>query len=152
MNAQKVIFNAADPDEKWFYRIGGISALAISTAYIIIITLYVLVGARPSSGEAWLTYLAKRTTAWWVIVALSVITDLLFVPVMVSLYHALKRLNRGIVWFGTVLVGFFIVLDMAITWPNYSSLISLSGNYAAATNEVQRAAPTSRPQITHLRW
>ena len=34
----------------------------------------------------------------------------------------------------------FVSLDLAITWTNYSSLITLSSKYAIATNDTQRAA------------
>jgi hypothetical protein len=33
----------------------------------------------------------------------------------------------------------FVVLDLAITWTAYSLLITLGGNYAAATSDAQRA-------------
>jgi len=40
--------------------------------------------------------------------------------------------------FGTLLavafVGSFVVLDLAVTWPNYSSLLILNRNYASAAN------------------
>lgn len=39
----------------------------------------------------------------------------------------------------SALTALFIVLDLAVTWANYGALITLSGNYAAATNEAQRA-------------
>ena len=137
---QQSVVNGVDREQKWLYRLGGISAILISLGYVIITALYILVGARPSGGESWLKYLANHTTVWWVIVALSVITDLLFVPVLISLYHALKEGNRYIMLLGTGLVGLFIILDLAITWPNYSTLLAISGNYTAATSEAQRAA------------
>ena len=96
-------------------------------------------GAPPSGAEARLTYLAGNTTVWWAILGLSVLTDFLFVPVALSLYLALKGINRNVMLVATACVGLFIVLDLAITWTNYASLITLSGNYAAATNDAQRA-------------
>ncbi len=96
-------------------------------------------GAPPSGAEARLTYLAGNTTLWWAILGLSVLTDFLFVPVALSLYLALKGINRNAMLVATACVGLFIVLDLAITWTNYASLITLSGNYAAATNDAQRA-------------
>lgn len=77
---------------------------------------------------------------WWAILGLSVLTDFLFVPVALSLYLALKGVNRNAMLVATAFVGLFIVLDLAVTWPNYASLITLSGNYAAATNGAQQAA------------
>jgi len=34
---QDTVVNAVDPDGKWLYRVGGISALAIGIGYIILI-------------------------------------------------------------------------------------------------------------------
>jgi hypothetical protein len=140
MSAEKTTVTAVDPDGKWLYRAGGISALLLGIAYIITIPLYIQVGAPPSGGEARLQYLAGKTTVWWAILGLSVLTDFLFVPVALSLYLALKGANRNAMLVATAFVGLFIVLDLAVTWPNYASLITLSGNYAAAANDAQRMA------------
>ena len=40
----------------------------------------------------------------------------------------------------TAFVGLFVVLDLAVTWTNYASLLTLSGLHAAATADVQRAS------------
>jgi hypothetical protein len=133
--------NAVDPDGKWLYRLAGISALGLGIGYIIIFPLYAHVGAPPSGdGEAWLKYLPGKTTVWWTILGLSVLTDFLFVPVALSLYLALKGINRDAMLLATALVGLFVALDLAITWSHYASLLTLSTNYDAATNDVQRAA------------
>jgi len=140
MSAQKVIANAVDPDGKWFYQVGGISAIIFGIAYIVIILLYVPMGARPSDAEALLAYVAGNTTAWRAILGLSVLTDFLLVPVALSLYLALRVINRNAMLVATAFVGLFVVLDLALTWANFASLIALSGYYAAATNDAQRAA------------
>jgi hypothetical protein len=140
MSAEKIMVHAVDPDGKWLYRVGGISALVLGIAYIITIPLFAHVGAQPSGGEARLKYLALNTTVWWAILGLSVLTDFLFVPVALSLYLALKGVNRNAMLVATAFVGLFVVLDLAVTWSNYASLITLSGHYAAATNDAQRAA------------
>lgn len=131
--------DAGDQDDKRFYRVGGISALALGIAYVVIIALYVPVGAPPSGAEARLTFLAGNTTVWWAILGLSVLTDFLFIPVALALYLALKGINRNAMLVATAFVGLFVVLDLAVTWPNYASLITLSGNYSAATNDAQKA-------------
>ena len=132
--------DAVDADGKWLYRVGGISALVLGIAYIIIIPLFAHVGAPPSGGEAWLKYLAGRTTVWWAILGLSVLTDFLFVPVALSLYVALKRVNKNAMLAGIAFMGLFVVLDLAVTWTNYGSLLTLSSLHTAATNDAQRAA------------
>ena len=131
---------AIDPGTSGLYRAGGISAIALGLSYLVIIALYVLGGVPPVEPEAWLEHLSGHATAWWAILGLSVLTDFLFVPVALALYWALKPVNRNAVLAGTSLLLSFVVLDLAVTWPHYSSLITLSGNYAAATNDAQRAA------------
>jgi hypothetical protein len=132
--------SAVDPDGKWLYRAGGISAIALGISYIAIIALYVPLGAPPSGAEARLAYLAGNSTAWWAILGLSVLTDFLFVPIAGSLYIALKGLDRNAMLLATACVALFVFLDLALTWTNYAALITFSGRYAAATNEAQRAA------------
>ncbi len=136
---QKTMTYTVDLDAKWLYRVGGISALTLSMGYIIIMALYVPTGAPPSGVEARLIYLARNTTLWWAILSLSVLTDLLFVPVALSLYFALKGINRNAMLLAISCVGLFVVLDLAVTWTNYAALISLSSSYAAATSDAQRA-------------
>src|SRR6266852_614844 len=140
MGADAMTVNAVDPDSRWLYRVGGISALVLGAAYIVIIPLYAHVGAPPSGGEAWLKYLVGKTTVWWAILVLSVLTDLLFVPVALSLYLALKRDHRSAMLVATAFVGLFVVLDLAVTWSSFAALLTLGGGYAAAANDVQRAA------------
>lgn len=143
MSADKMMVRSVDPDDRPLYRAGGIAALLLGLAYIVTIPLYAYAGAPPSGGgegEKWLRYLVGKTTVWWAILALSVLTDLLFVPVALALYRALNAVSKNAMLVATACVGLFVVLDLAVTWPNYASLIALSGNYAAATSDAQRAA------------
>jgi hypothetical protein len=130
-----------DPDGKWLFRVGGLSALLLGAGYILIFPLYAHVGAPPSGdGQAWLEYLAGKTTVWWAILGLSVLTDLLFVPVGLALYIALKRVHRDAMLVATALVGVFVVVDLAVTWSSYAALLTLSARHTAATSDIQRAA------------
>jgi hypothetical protein len=131
---------AADADSRWSYRVGGISALILGAGYVAIIPLYAHVGAPPTTGEAWLKYLPGKIAVWWAILGLSVLTDLLFIPVALALYLALERVHRSAMRIATVLVGSFVVLDLAVTWSTYAAVLTLGGRYAAATDDVQRAA------------
>jgi hypothetical protein len=140
MMVQERMNNAVDPDGRALYRAGGISSLVLGIAYLAIIALYVPIGAPPSGAEARLAYIAGNTKIWWGILGLSVLTDFLFVPVALALYLALKGVNKSVMLLATASVGLFIVLDLAITWTNYEALITLSGTYAAAANDTQKAA------------
>jgi hypothetical protein len=137
---EKFMANLANPNMKGLYRVGGVSAIILSISYIIITVLYVLGGALPSGGEEWLKHLAKHTMEWRAIIGFSVLTDFLFMFVLWSLYCVLKEVNKNAILAGIGFVGLFVVLDLAVTWPNYSSLISLSSKYAITNNETQRMA------------
>jgi hypothetical protein len=130
---------APDAAERRLYRWGGLSALLLSLGYLLTIPLFIAVGPPPHGGEARLEYLVGKTTAWWAILGLSVVTDLLFLPVALALYRALRSVNKNAMVVATTLVGLFVVLDLAVTWTNYAALITLSEGYATAT-PLQRAA------------
>jgi hypothetical protein len=146
MSVQNLMMNSIDPSEKWLVRVGGLSAIVFGIAYIAIIALYVPLGAPPSGAEAWLAYITGNPRAWWAILGLSVLTDFLLVPVALALYRALKGTNKYAMQAATAFVGLFVVLDLALTWTNYAALIALSGNYAAAANEAQRAVLVAAAQ------
>jgi hypothetical protein len=115
-----------------------VSAIVLGVSYIVITALYLVGGALPSGTEERLRHLADHTAVWWAILALSVATDLLFVPVMWSLYGLLAHVRKRAMLAGTGLVGLFVVLDLAVTWPNYSTLITLGDKYVAASDATQR--------------
>jgi hypothetical protein len=94
------------------------------------------VRAPPTGGEIWLKDLQGKTTVWWIILWLCVLTDFLYIPVALALYVALERINRSAMLLASAFVGLFVALDLAVTWTNYAALLTL---YATATNEVQRA-------------
>lgn len=108
------------------------AALAIGVGYVAIIGLYVPMGAPPHGAEARLAYIAGHTNAWWAILWLSVLTDLLFLPLALALYEALHAVHRHAMMLAAIAMALFVVLDLALTWTNYAVLIELSGRYADA--------------------
>jgi hypothetical protein len=107
--------NAINPDGKLLYRVGGISALALGIAYLIIFPLFAHVRAPPTGGKIWLKYLQGKTTVWWIILWLCVLTDFLYIPVALALYVALERINRSAMLLASAFVGLFVALDLAVT-------------------------------------
>lgn len=130
-----------DTDGKWIYRTGGLSGLALGIGYLLTIPVTILIagGFPPLGVEAQLAFFAEHTAGWWATTALMVFTDLLYLPLFIALYQALKGINKYLIMLALVCEGLFVVLDLAITWTAYSSLIIMSGNYAAATSDAQRA-------------
>lgn len=139
---QRVTASADNPEGTKLYRLGGISALIFGVAYVLIVGLFVAAGKKPVGAEAWLAHLAGNTVVWWTIVALSVLTDFLLIPVALALYFALRLINRNAMLVAVAFMGLFIILDLALTWPNIAALITLSGNYAAAEDNTQRVSVT----------
>ncbi len=129
-----------EPDRKWIYRVGGLSALVLGIGYLLTFPVIAYAGGFPPSGvEARLAFFTEHAVGWWAATALMVFTDLLYVPVFLALYHALKGINKGMMLLAIACEGLFVALDLAVTWTAYSSLITLGGNYAAATSDAQRA-------------
>ena len=123
-----------DHDRRELFRAGGICAVALGVSYLIITGLYVMAGAPPTGPQAWLEYLSDQTTTWWGIAGLSVLTDVLFLPIALALYVALASLDRRAMLVGAGLLVLFALLDLAVTWPNFAALITLADGYAAATD------------------
>jgi hypothetical protein len=130
-----------DQDGKWIYRVGGLSGLVLGIGYLLTIPVMIVYagGFPPPGTEARLAFFAAHTAGWWAATALMVFTDLLYVPVFLALYRALKGINKYLMLLALACEGLFVVLDLAITWTAYPSLIIMGGNYAAATSDTQRA-------------
>ncbi len=142
MNAQDSLASGVDPDGKWSYRVGGITALVLVVGYFLTFPVYFWVGDPPASGvEAQLAYFAGHAAGWWAIVFLMVFTDLLLVPVFFGIYLALKHVNQGLMLVALAFKAFlFVILDLAVTWTAYPALITAGVSYGAATSVTQKAA------------
>ena len=142
MNTQISAASGVDPEGQWMYRVAGIAAVALAVGYLVAIPIYVLVGDQPAASiEAQLAYFADHAAGWWSIVVLMVVTDLLYLPVYFGLYTALRHFNRGLVAMGVAFAAFlFVILDLAVTWTAYSTMIIVGSDYVAATSEAQQSA------------
>lgn len=123
----------------WAIRAGGIAALLLAAGYIAIMPLFAMVGAPTVGTLERLEYHTAGTSVWWAIVALSVATDLLFVPIAAALYAVLRRVNQPAMLIASVFMLGFVVLDLAVLWPAKASLITLGEAYGTATGEQQAA-------------
>lgn len=116
-------------------QVGGIAALLLAAGYVATMPLFAIVGAPPAGALARLEYHTTGTATWWAIVALSVLTDLLFVPVAVSLYAALRRFGQPAMAVGTAFTLVFVVLDLAVLWPAKVAIIGLGQQYATTPQD-----------------
>lgn len=132
--------NAVTAEDRWLFRISGICTFVLGVAYVATVILWIYIGKLPTSGEAWLTSIGGKTGVWWTTLGLSVLTDVLFVPLALALYALLRRVNQGAALIGTSLMGLFVPVDLDGTWAHYGTLITLSGHYSAAASDAQRAS------------
>lgn len=133
--------STVDTDRRWIYRVGGLSGTVLGVGYLLTIPVTILYGGGfpPLGAEARLAFFAEHAAGWWGVTALMVFTDLLYVPFFLALYDALKGFNEYLMLLAFACAGLFVLLDLAITWTAFPSLIILSGNYAEATSDAQRA-------------
>jgi hypothetical protein len=131
---------AVDGQGRWLYGVGGIAGLVIGISYVVIIGLYLAAGVPPDGGAAWLAYGAGKTAPWWGILSLSVLTDVLIVPLMLALYVTLRGVARDLMLLAVAFKVLFVVLELSVGWPNIGLLITYSGDYAAAATQAERAA------------
>jgi len=127
-------------EEKQRYRWGGIAALLLAIGYVVTIPLFAWVGAPPVTGEAWFRYVPGKATAWWVILWLMVVTDLLYLPVAWALWTALRKAGRNLMLASVACLHLFVVLDLAVTWTHHAALLALFQNYSHAVDEAHRLA------------
>ncbi len=132
---------AIDLNDKSLYKAGGIFAYAVSLLFILEIALGVALGKLPgSSGLAWLSFVNDKSGDWSALIYVTVVGDLLFLLVYLSLYSALRSVSRGLILVATVWAVFGTVLDEVISNANFASLLTLGGQYAGAGTTAQRAA------------
>jgi hypothetical protein len=130
-----------DTSWKGLYKWGGISALAAGVLYIIIILLALGLGVPSSTtGEGILTWFSGHATLAYTWYGLAIVGDILFVPVLLALYLALKGINKNAVLAAAGMGGLALALDLGVNMITWIALITLSQNYAAATSDIQRAA------------
>ena len=133
---------AGDPQLRAIYRVGGNAAVLLGLSYLVITGLYVAAGQVPSDGQgaSYLAYLDGKQGIWWGITGLSVLTDLLFLPVAAALYLALRASGNVLAFLGSSLLALFAVLDLAVTWTSYAALIELSRGFSELADPVAQGA------------
>jgi succinate dehydrogenase/fumarate reductase cytochrome b subunit len=125
---------------RWLYRLAGCSGIAIAVGYVFITAGFVISGIPlPKGAEAWVAYMAGKSNIWWGIIWLSIITDILYLPVAAGLYRLLKNVHRGMLVTAGALYALFVVLELSNTYTNFPAIIELVSRYGLATTEAQRA-------------
>jgi hypothetical protein len=141
--SQIMMTNPETVDTSWkgLYKWGGVCALLVGVIYFIALASALSLGLPSSTtGEGILKWFSGQTTLAYTLYGLTIVTDVLLVPVVLALYLALKEVNKNATLAAAGFGGLSVALDLGVTLITWIALITLSQNYAAATSDVQRAA------------
>ena len=127
-------------EQRNWRMLGAGASVSIGIGYVAIIALYVPMGARPSGADAWLTSLSAHQPSWGWIIALSVLTDLLFLPLAAALYCVLRQFGSVLAALSAGAIVLFVVLDLPLTWMNYAALAGFAAEWNAAAGGAARDA------------
>lgn len=133
------------PDASWreLYQAGGISS-ALFVALIVVSLVLEFTTPRPpsSGGAATLEHIAAHRKVYLLKQALWYGPSVCAIVVFLSLYAALKHVNKSYAAIGAVvgLSSWALTLAWPATGGGAPSLVYLSDHYTAATTDEQRAA------------
>lgn len=125
--------------KKQVFLIAGYSGIIIAIVYAFISIAFAISGfPLPAEASQWVTYLEGKTSIWWSIIWLSIITNILYLPFTYGLYEFLKRNYKALMMIVGLLFTLFVFLELAITWINYPTIIELFQKYKLASSETQK--------------
>jgi hypothetical protein len=131
----------ASPDLSWrgIYRAGGIAAILYVVLSLAVPTLQVLVGRYDFSMDATtlLEFIGANRLWWMTLQTLVLGTSILAIVAFISLFVALKHLDKSLAALGAIVTVTCHLLFIAY-YPVLLGLVYLSEQYAAAP-EAQRA-------------
>jgi len=126
-------------DSRWcnLYKLGGAVAMIIAILLLGESVIYAVLPNRSTPGE----FLALFRNNWLIGLLnfdlLGMISYLLFIPMILSLYMVLRRTNESIMIVGTVL--FLVGIAVFFSTNTAFSVLSLSSQYEVAKTEAERA-------------
>jgi len=130
------------PDTDWrpLYRIGGIATVIAAVITTTTIAFFVAWPPPYEAGAAkWFALLHDNPVVGLVSLdLLFVAINVLMIPVMLSLYVALRRLSPAVM--ALAIVMFFVGLAAFFSTNPSIEMLSLSNRYADATTEAQRVS------------
>jgi Domain of unknown function (DUF4386) len=127
----------ASPTWGVLYRVAGVAALAIVATLPVAVYVF-LAWPPPTSIEAWFSFLQSNKLAAVIDLDLLLLIDqILFLPIILSLYITLRRVNEPLVLLGTVgaVIGAVLLIvsrEATLTLP------VLSDQFVAAASESER--------------
>jgi len=142
------VTDAETADSRWkgLYKVGGVAALIIAVLLLCEIIVFsvwpqpnTVMGYFELFQENWLVGLLDLDL-------LGMVAYVLFVPVILALYIALRRASESFMAIGMVL--FFVGISVFFATNTAFSMLSLSNQYAAAITDAERSMFLAAGQAT----
>jgi len=126
-------------NENWLklYRFGSIAAFLIAILMVGEIFVYALIPNRDNPTEVFELFRVNAFAGLLFFDLLGMVSYLLFIPFIISLYLILKKSNWALMTVGTIL--FFIGITIFFANNNGFSTLSLSKQYEVATSDEEKA-------------
>lgn len=127
---------------KDIYTIGGVAALVCALMYLITLGIYIpanRAGSPPGTVLEWLTlFQTNPVTGLFFLGLADIIIMILWGPMSLALFEALKRSNKTWSLIATIFV--FVGITVYLATNVAFSMLSLSHHYAVATTEAQKSS------------
>ena len=94
----------------------------------------------PATAESYLQLVSQHQAlanflwSWWIL------GDFLMILPTLAIYMVLRRNGNTLALVGTLIVGFYLLIDLSVTELNSLTLVSLSQGYAGAATDALRAS------------
>ena len=128
-------------NERDLYKIGGVVALAIAVMYLVAMIIYIpayRAGPPPGNVGEWFALFERDwLTGLFFLGLADIVIMVLWVPLSVALYTALKQAGRT--WLTIVMPLVFIGIAVFLATNVAFSMLFLSAQYKAATTEAQKS-------------
>ena len=137
-----------NPPRNGLFKIGGAAALVCAGMYFVSLAVYLpayRVGPPPATVLEWFTlFQAKPLTGLFFLGLADIIITLLWGPMSLALYAALKQFHPA----GTMIATTFVFVGMAffLATNQAFAMLYLSRQFTAATTEAQRSGLLSAGQ------
>src|SRR5579872_7321311 len=115
-----------DPKWKALYEVGAIALLMEGIAYLIIVVTSSMIGAPPGNNFQFLNALAAHPSTAYFTYGVIALADLALLPGAITLYLALKSVNKKWITIATGIIFFYVVVDILTFLRTAISLVSLS--------------------------
>jgi diadenosine tetraphosphate (Ap4A) HIT family hydrolase len=139
MSPRKQVIETESPESRWewLYKVAGTTALLTAILIAVQIIVYFLWPPPTTALGAFSLFQENTLLGFLAFGILPVIAGILLIPILLALYVALRRTNESFMLIAAAL-GFVGIAALFASNPAVN-MQSLSGQYAAAATDAQRA-------------